>query len=161
MKHKKTKLVVILLAFGLLGVQAQQAILATGGNGDGSGGTVCYSVGQLVYHTIAGTNGTVTEGVQQPLEILEVGIENNLENDIDITAYPNPVIQKLFLRVGKEFRTGSMRYQLFDIQGVLLSNRVVNGNETMIDLSAYEPSSYIIRVMQEEKEIKSFIIIKQ
>ena len=47
----------------------QQAVVTAGAEATGTGGTVSYSVGQVVYQTHAGTNGSVAEGVQQPYEI--------------------------------------------------------------------------------------------
>ncbi|MGC8754863.1 MAG: hypothetical protein ACP5QJ_07625, partial [Thermosulfidibacteraceae bacterium] len=77
MRHKKLKLsAVLLLGLGLTGLQAQESVNATGGNASGNGGTVAYSVGQVVYTTNTGTNGSVAQGVQQPFEISVVsGIE--------------------------------------------------------------------------------------
>jgi hypothetical protein len=39
-----------------------------GGEATGSGGSVSYSVGQVVYTTNTGINGSVAQGVQQPYE---------------------------------------------------------------------------------------------
>ena len=64
MKHKKVKWGVLLLGLGLT-AQAQQATTATGGNASGSGGTVAYSVGQIVYTTNTGSTGSVAQGMQQ------------------------------------------------------------------------------------------------
>jgi hypothetical protein len=47
MKYKKVKISVLLLGLGLT-AQAQQATTATGSDASGSGGTVAYSVGQVV-----------------------------------------------------------------------------------------------------------------
>ena len=73
MRHKKVKLsAVLLLGLGLTGLKAQEAIPATGGMASGSGGSVSYSLGQLVYTTNTGTNGSVALGIQQPFEIFVV-----------------------------------------------------------------------------------------
>ena len=73
MRYRKLKLsAALLLGFGLTGLQAQTSVNAIGGDATGSGGSVSYSVGQVVYTTNKGTNGSVVEGVQQPYEILVV-----------------------------------------------------------------------------------------
>lgn len=70
MRHKRLKLsAVLLLGLGLTGLQAQTSVNATDGDVSGSGGSVSYSVGQVVYTTHTGTSGSVAEGVQQPYEI--------------------------------------------------------------------------------------------
>ncbi|MDD4385781.1 MAG: hypothetical protein PHD06_11460, partial [Bacteroidales bacterium] len=89
MKHKQKELKVeirklkvlgvatlLTFTFSLSTVQAQESLNATGGNASGSGGSAGYSVGQMVYTTHIGTNGSVAEGVQQPYEIsIVIGIE--------------------------------------------------------------------------------------
>ena len=77
MRHKRLKLsAVLLLGLVLTGLQAQTSVNATGTNASGSGGTVSYSVGQVVYTNNTGTNGSVAQGVQQAFEILVVtGLE--------------------------------------------------------------------------------------
>ncbi|MEX0982174.1 MAG: hypothetical protein WDZ47_08820 [Bacteroidales bacterium] len=45
----------------------QQAVVTTGTDGTGDGGTVSYSLGQVVYQTHNGTNGSLAEGMQQSL----------------------------------------------------------------------------------------------
>lgn len=70
MNNIKAKLSVLFLsAMGLTGIQAQEAIPATGNSATGSGGTMSYTVGQVAYTTQIGISGIVTQGVQQPFEI--------------------------------------------------------------------------------------------
>jgi hypothetical protein len=70
-------------------VHAQSTIPATGGNAAGNGGSVSYTVGQIVYTTVSGTNGSVAQGVQQPYEISVVtGIENK-EINLSCSIYSN------------------------------------------------------------------------
>ncbi|WP_052172358.1 T9SS type A sorting domain-containing protein [Psychroserpens jangbogonensis] len=45
---------------------SQESINASGSEATGSGGAVSYSVGQVFYSTQTGSNGTLSEGVQQP-----------------------------------------------------------------------------------------------
>ena len=68
--QKKLKLsIVLLLGIGLTVLQAQNTIPASGGNATGTGGSVSYTVGQIVYTKSAGSNGSSAQGVQQPYEI--------------------------------------------------------------------------------------------
>jgi len=101
MKYKKLKLsVILLLGLGLTGLQAQTSINATDGNASGSGGSVSYSVGQVVYTTNTGTTGSVAQGVQQPFEILVVtGLEEAKGINLSVSAYPNPTTDYLTLEV--------------------------------------------------------------
>lgn len=70
MLQKKLKLsILLLLGLGLTGLLAQEAILATGGDASGGGGSVSWSAGTVVFRTYTGINGSVAESVQQPYEI--------------------------------------------------------------------------------------------
>ncbi|MDD2634269.1 MAG: hypothetical protein PHW82_02085 [Bacteroidales bacterium] len=71
MRHKRLKLSAILvLGLGITGLQAQESVNTTGGNALGSGGSVSYSAGQVIYTNNTGTSGSVAQGVQQPITLL-------------------------------------------------------------------------------------------
>jgi len=164
MKFKKVKLCAfLLLGIGLTGLEAQEAIPAAGGNTSGSGGSVSYSVGQVVYTTSTGTNGSVAQGVQQPYEISVVtGIEEAIGINLMVSAYPNPTTDFLNLKVDASTTLSiqSMSYQLFDISGKLLENKKLTGNETQIDLNGFISSTYFVKVLENNQLIKNFKIVK-
>jgi len=161
LKYKKLKLsAVLLLGLGLTGLQAQEGVNATGGNASGSGGLVSYSVGQVVYTTNTGTNGTVAQGVQQPYEISVVtAIEQAKGITLSVTAYPNPTTDYLTLRID-EFDISNLSYQLYDMNGKLLQSEKITGNKTSIVMSNLVSANYFVKVVQGNKEIKTFKIIK-
>lgn len=161
MKHKKVKLsVILLLGLGLTGLQAQEAIPASGGNASGSGGAVSYSVGQLVYTTNTGTSGFVAQGVQQPYEILvATGIEEVKGITLQCSAYPNPATDYVKLKV-ENYETENLTYRLYDINGKLLESKKVDGSETSINMETLVPATYFLKVIDNNKEVKTFKIIK-
>jgi hypothetical protein len=161
MRYKKLKLsVILLLGLGLTGLQAQKSVNTTGGNASGSGGSVSYSVGQVAYITNTGTNGSVSEGVQQPYEISVVtGLEEAKGINLLVTAYPNPTTDFLTLRID-EFELSNLHFQLYDMNGKLLENKKVTGNETSIVMSKLVPATYFVKVTEGNKEVKTFKIIK-
>ena len=158
---KKIRLITfILFGFGLPVVQAQNAIPATGGNASGSGGSVSYSVGQIVYTKNAGTNGTAAQGVQQPYEISVVtAIEKALDISLEMVVYPNPATDFIKLRISN-YDIQNLRYQLYDINGSLLQDNKVESNETSIIMSNYLPSTYFLKISDKNKVVKTFKIIK-
>ena len=158
MKHKKVKLSVLLLGLGLT-TNAQEVTTTTGGNASGSGGTVTYSVGQIVYATNTGTNGSVAQGVQQTYEIsILLGIEDN-SIKLELTAYPNPTTNYLTLNVGKA-ELSILNFQLYDMGGKLIeSNKITSTTET-IRMENLPSSTYFLKVTNNNKEVKSFQIIK-
>lgn len=161
MRHKKLKLsAVLLLGLGLTGLQAQESVNTTGGDASGSGGSASYSVGQVVYTTNTGTNGSVAQGVQQPYEISVVtGFEEAKGINLSVTAYPNPTTDYLTLSIS-EFEISNLSYQLYDMTGKLLQNKKLTGTETQIDMRNLVPTTYFVRVIAEHKSVKEFKIIK-
>ncbi|MCX6190252.1 MAG: T9SS type A sorting domain-containing protein [Bacteroidetes bacterium] len=141
MKNKKVKLFTLfLLILGLSGLQAQQALPTTGGNAQGTGGSASYSVGQVVYTTNTGTNGSVAQGVT-------------------FTAYPNPTTDYLILRI-EEYNNPDLSYQLFDINGKILDTHKITIGETTIAMSNFVAGTYILKITNNNQEVKSFKIIK-
>lgn len=161
MQHKKIKLsAVLLLVLGLTGLQAQEAIPAAGDNALGSGGSVSYSVGQVVYTTHTGTSGSAAQGVQQPFEISVVtGIEEAKDINLVCSAFPNPATDNVKLKA-ENYETENLTYQLYDIRGNLLENKKIEGNETSIVISNLVLGIYFLKVSNNNKEVKTFKIIK-
>ena len=161
MRHKKMKLsAVLLLGLGLTGLHAQTTVPATGGNASGGGGSVSYSVGQVVYQTYTGTNGSVAEGVQQPYEISVVlAIEDAIGINLSVSAYPNPTTDYLTLEVN-DFELSNLHFQLYDLQGKLLQSEKIMGKQTSIVMNNLAPATYFVKVVQRDKEVKTFKIIK-
>ncbi|MGB4260925.1 MAG: T9SS type A sorting domain-containing protein, partial [Candidatus Cloacimonas acidaminovorans] len=154
---------VLLLGLGLTGLQAQTSVNATGGNASGSGGSASYSLGQVVYTTNIGANGSVAQGVQQPFEISVVtAIEEAKGINLSVTAYPNPTTDFLQLKVDASTTLSiqSMSYQLYDMNGKLLQSEKITGNQTSIVMSNLVPANYFVKVIQANKEVKTFKIIK-
>ena len=158
MKYKKVKISVLLLGLGLT-AQAQQATTATGSDASGSGGTVAYSVGQIVYTTNTGTNGSVAQGVQQPYEIsIVLGIDNHTIN-LELTAYPNPTTNFLTLNVGN-FELSTLNFQLYDILGKLIESRKIISSSETIAIENLPTATYFLKVTNNNNEVKTFKIIK-
>jgi hypothetical protein len=159
MNNKTTKLTaLLLLGIGFNQVYAQQTTTASGGDASGSGGSVAYSVGQIVYTTNTSSSGSVTQGVQQPYEIsITIGL---LETDIklNLSAYPNPTTNYLMLQIDNFDK--DLSYQLFDISGKLLESNTVAANSTTINMEQMQTGTYLLKVTQNNKLVKTFKIIK-
>jgi hypothetical protein len=153
---------ILLLATGLLwaGIaQAQESTNASGGDAIGNGGTVAYSIGQVVYTSNTGSSGSVAQGIQNAYEIFNVGIEETTLN-MSLIAFPNPTSENLTLQIS-DYNNEKLAYQLFDLQGKLLSNGQVKAQQTQINTASLQAATYFINVVnQENKMVQSFKIIK-
>ena len=160
MNRKKTTTSVLFLLLSIGGIQAQETLPASGGNASGSGGSVSYTVGQVFYSSNSATNGTVTQGVQQPFEISEItGLEEVQEINLTVSAYPNPTTDYLTLSID-EFDISNLSYQLYDMQGKLLQLEKISENQTSIVMNNLVPATYFVKVLKGSTEVKTFKIIK-
>ena len=156
MKEIKNILCALLLFnVGLSGLKAQEFISSSGGNGSGIGGTISYSLGEVLYTTNQGTNGSVSHGVQQTYGISIVS------KDIEIMCmvYPNPTTDYVTLKIEK-YKIENMSYKLYHINGNLLQGKKIVGNETKIAMSNLLAATYFLKVSQGDKEVTTFKIIK-
>ena len=161
MQYKRLKLsAILLLGLGLTGLQAQESVNATGGDASGSGGSVSYSVGQVVYTNNTGTNGSVAQGVQQAFEISVVtGIEEAKDIFLNFSAYPNPTTDYLELKV-ENLQLSELSYKLYDISGKVYQNKEIGNSITKIEMQNLPQGIYFIKVIDtKNKEFKTFKII--
>ena len=156
---KLFNILTIMLLF--IGLHAQESTTASGGEASGDGGTVSYSVGQVVYGTHSGTTGSVSEGIQQPYEIsVIIGLEETGIN-LNISAFPNPTTDYLILKIADDAHQESrFTITLYDLNGRVIEQQVVVSNETAIDMTSLNAATYILKVNNENQEVKTFKIIK-
>lgn len=154
---------IALLAAGLLWAglaQAQESANAAGGDATGSGGSVAYSIGQVVYTTNTGTDGSVAQGVQQAYEISLVTNINEAFLAISLTAFPNPTTENLSLQIS-DYNNEKLSYELTDMQGKVMRNGEIVAQQTLINMNSLPTATYFINVVnQENKKVQSFKIIK-
>ena len=159
MKHLKFTLSALLL-FCTVSLQSQENITISGGDATGSGGTAAYSVGQIVYTTNTGADGSVSQGVQQPYEISIVdGIEQADGINLELKVYPNPTNDFLNLIV-EDFNNETLSYQLYDINGQIIKRGKILGIETTIMMEFQVPGNYLLIVFDDQMIVKTFKIIK-
>jgi hypothetical protein len=158
---KKIKLIsVFITTIGFSSSYAQKAITTLGGNAFGSGGSVSYSVGQLVCKTNNNTQFSIIEGVQQPYEILVVtGLEEAQGINLINAVYPNPTTNFATLKI-ENYKIENLSYQFNDVNGKLLLNKKITSSETHIPMETFSVGSYFLNVIHNNTAIKSLKIIK-
>lgn len=138
---------------------AQQNTVSSGGDISGSGGSVSFSIGQIDRQTKTSGSGTITEGVQQPYEIMVVTGVENTSVQLSANAYPNPVVDQLVLTIGQT-TFSNVFYTLTDVSGKLISERKISDSRTEIQFKELAQGIYFIKVISGNKEVKVFKIIK-
>ncbi len=162
MKYKQLMMCAFFLSgMSLAILKAQEAMPASGGEASGGGGSVSYSIGQVMYTTNTGTSGSATQGVQQAYIISEIsGIEQSKGITLEYSVYPNPTIDFLNLRI-RNYNNMNLTYQILDVDGKLLKNEKTEGEVTTISMKDLIPGVYFLRVSGNKKEVKTFQIIKK
>lgn len=121
------------------------------------GGGISYTIGQIDHVTSTGSIGTISEGLQQPYEILILkGVE---ETDIRLSVYPNPTRDFIVLSV-QNSNTQNMTYILYDVLGKIIENKKLIGSQTSISMLYLADDIYFIKVLNNGNELKIFKIIK-
>lgn len=153
--------VFLLLVLGVPGLQAQQAVLTASNDATGSAGTVSYSVGQAAYIFNTGTDGFITEGVQQPFEILYgEGIEETNGIAMEYSLYPNPASNYVKLKIERH-EIKNLSYQLYNMNGFLLQTLKIESHEVSILMDDLAPATYSLIVSENDRALQTFIIIKK
>ena len=133
---------------------------ATGGDATGAGGSSSYTIGQIVYTTDTGSNGSVAQGVQQPYEISVTAGVNQTAINLEMKVFPNPTTNYLQLKVESE-ALESLSFQLIDLQGKVIENKKVVENHTTISMEALPKAIYFLNVTRNNQTVKKFKVIKQ
>lgn len=145
----------------LLGVWlfGQQAISSSGKQSENSTAKVSWAIGQPFSKTIGNSNHNLTQGVLQPN--LEVSSINQVfSHNINVKAYPNPTSQFIELEVtnndGKQ-----LKYELIDIIGKVQLSKTFSSSKIIIETIELIPSTYILKVYENQTQIHTFKIIKK
>lgn len=156
---KKSLFGIIFMAL-LMSANAQSSIVATGGEATGNGGSVSFSVGQIVVQSNGDGTTTISEGVQQPYEISVVGVDDYPAITLNATVYPNPTLGQLQLSVSNEELLEKGEARIFDGSGKLLAVKRIVGQTTDFDLSPYAQGTYYLRVTDGKTTLKTFKVVK-
>ncbi|MDR0682989.1 MAG: T9SS type A sorting domain-containing protein [Dysgonamonadaceae bacterium] len=149
---KKIILLFIIVPFY---ANAQELITTTGG----AEGGVTWSVGEVITATITDVGKTcfLTQGFLQPEHLVSSAIFYPLHDDTPLSVYPNPVTDKLYIRL-KNASCDS--WKIYDSVGRMLDVGEFSGQEYTIDFSGYTSGYYILVAVSSGERIQSFKIIK-
>jgi hypothetical protein len=156
----KTTITLLFVLFAAFTIRAQDALVASGVQASGAGGSVSYSVGQGLYTTNTGSTGSLVQGVQQAFEIITLSNPELTAVTLFAVAYPNPTTDKIVLSLGNVDLT-ALSYVLYDLSGRLVLNALVQEFKTEIAMQNLPLGVYILKVNKNNTELKTFKIIKK
>ena len=135
----------------------QQAVTTSGGNASAVSGSISYTIGQIDYESVTGSNGNVSQGVQQPFEVFIVLANNNFSYSFSGMLAPNPATESTILSLGDDFTSfNNMQFDLTDITGKVLKKGTINAKETIVDVATLAEACYFLNFYENGKQIKTF-----
>lgn len=160
---KKVFSTISLILLAVMSLSAQSALVGTGGEASGSGGSVSYSVGQIAVQSNSDGSTSISEGVQQPYEIQTIGIDNYPGITLNAVVYPNPTQGNLQLAISNEalgVTNEQWEVKVFDAIGKYLLSKQIEGVTTPLDLSLYATGTYYVKVCNGKDVMKTFKVVK-
>lgn len=141
----------------VISLDAQQSTNSSGAEANGSGGTSSYTVGQTLYKTSSGIDGSSSEGVQQVYDVATITGQDISKVTLGLNAYPNPTLNTLTLTVAE---VSDLMYKLYDLQGKEIKSNAIYSQETKINIEEQPSATYFLKIFKNKAELKSFKIIK-
>lgn len=139
----------------------QSNTIVCGGNINGVGGNISYTIGQIDYNSNSGTSGIITQGLQQPFEIFSIDINSvdSYNTDINAILYPNPTNEVINLKIS-DYDLDNLFYQLYDLHGKLLLESKLHSDNSSINIESFADGSYYLKILKQNQILKSFKLIK-
>ena len=159
---KKTTTILALILIMAVGAFAQSAIVPVGGDAQGNGGSVSYTVGQVAQQHNGNGTVSVAEGVQQPYEIMTVGTDDYPQIVLNAMVYPNPTENLVQLQLnGVEIPYEGFRANLHDGNGKLLQSLSVIEDLTTFQIGQYATGTYYLELRDGKRLLKTFKVVRR
>ena len=144
-------------------VQLERSVIGSTGGDAGSGDVhLSYTVGEPVVTTASGGTIILTQGFQQPTDVI-IGIDEP-DYGISINAYPNPTEGTVILDVETE-KPREFNVEVFDASGQKV---LTQGNFTAkdqykhtINMSSYASGNYFIRLTAGEDDFQKSLKVQK
>ncbi|MDY6325781.1 MAG: T9SS type A sorting domain-containing protein [Bacteroidales bacterium] len=161
---KKQISLTLLFLLTVSGLFAQSAIVPVGGDAQSNAGSVSYTVGQTAVESAANSNGSVSvaEGVQQPYEIMTVGVDDYPQITLNAVVYPNPTENLALLQLnGFEIPADGLRAILYDGNGKQLQSLMVTDDLTALQIGQYATGTYFLELYDGKRVLKTFKVVRK
>ena len=155
----KKYVITFFLLFTIIIIQAQEAIVSSGGEALGADGAFSFSVGQIVYSANINNDGYESQGVQHAIMVYDLSSPSLNTISLNAFTYPNPTKDNILLNTGNSEFTG-LSYILYDINGRIMKNASLNKQTTQISLVNLDSGIYLLKLNHNNIKVKTFKIIK-
>jgi len=155
----KKLLFALVLSICCMGTYAQlhQVFSASGASFKQSSGYITHTIGELITTTLISPGQVLTQGFQQTRLTKSGGTSVGAFPEMNLSVYPNPVNDLLMIQVEV---LQELQYTLHDVTGVLIEQGLITAEVSEIDFRSLSPAIYILRVFDNNQQIKIFQIVK-
>ena len=143
----------------LVFAQNLNTFASSGSTYQSSGGTMSFTLGQLIDDENNSSNLNIAQGVQQVYSNETSLHTENIESQIFIATYPNPVVNHFYIKV-KDVNLNTYSYKLFDLNGRLLSAAELRTNETKVSSNSLQQAVYILNIFKDQSLVETVKILK-
>ena len=154
-------LLTIVIIPGILFSQTNslQVIASSGNYFENSNVSISCTLGEIAIETLSNDNLKLTQGFQQS-EITVMSVQDVAAGEINITVYPNPTSDLLFVEINDN-PNSKIVIELIDATGRLLINQNIEKYPvfTELDLKPYLSGIYLLKIRSKEYSVnKAFQI---
>jgi hypothetical protein len=140
-------------------VQAQEIVTTSGGYGISAGSKVTWTIGEPVTETATGTSSILTQGFNQGTLIITI-IKKSDSPGLNLKVYPNPASDHIKIVVeGTDYE--NLKFVLMDLNGKIIISNQFYSIEADIPVGNLVPSTYLLKIYQNETELSITKIIKK
>ncbi len=127
--------------------QKQEVIASAGGYNSSGGISISWTLGETIIPTFSSGDLILTHGFQQ--QLIVTTIEDNLEELVNVTVYPNPASEILNIKFEVPI-DGDIDIYLLDQQGKLVKTDIVEAAsvEKQINMQEYPAGIYFLRLIK-------------
>jgi hypothetical protein len=154
-------LILLVLNSTLLFCQTDRdEVLSTaGGTSSEKGFSVSWTVGEAIINQFSIPGYTLSQGFQKGY-LSVVTQSQNLPDEINITAYPNPVLNSLTIKIVNSSGPAHWSVNVYDYKGEVAIQQETEKDLTEVNLSSLPPGAYLVKIAH-QAGFKIFNIIKQ
>ena len=145
-----------LLIFISLCSSAQEVISTQGESFSNASISLDWTIGETVVETFSDSSYQLTQGFHQP-QLIITAIED-IKDAFSIKIFPNPT--KAFIHLNLERPEDHFVYQLYDINGKLLKENVINDSQVIIQMGEFSSGSYFLVVKHKKEKLGTYKIQK-
>lgn len=141
--------------------EAQEIVSPAGEHFSNETMQISWTFSEPVINTLVGEGESemLTQGFHQP-RLVVTALNEVPELALHIEAYPNPTTDYLNVSI-KNAASENLSYTLYNSNRKVLTSKQISSDISEISMTGYASSIYFLKISGENKELKTFKIVKR